>query len=179
MGDSPRSPPLVAQVQEHHQQHTRSSPEDQLKSPRLVKGAASAGQQANKGLLGYTVAHYGEGEPYPGVPGASPGEPEEQALKPHKYFDRIEVGSSSKVPQESEWTRPFLPESETAQFEMTRSAELTLFKERREQSPPRFQPINTRRAGEEAYATVMEHNKHGYAHQQQQEDMPCPKKFKK
>lgn len=52
-------------------------------------------------------------------------------VKPHKYFDRIEVSSTSPLKDhpDPEWSKPFLPESETAQFEMTRSAELTLYKE--------------------------------------------------
>lgn len=149
---SPRSPPLVAHVQQSsydtgaysvrstlQQQPTSSTAStDQLRSPRLVQTAASAHHDIDLtpiSSVGYTIAQYGSNSNNSAsTPYKSYGvekKKQQETTPPLKYFDKIDYSSQVK-------NQLFLPESQTAQFEMTRSAELTLFR-----SPPVFYFILT------------------------------------
>lgn len=173
--ESPRSPPLVAHVeQQRAQSPLRSAFEEQqshqLRSPRLVgsldKRSVQSHQDHSK-KLGYTVAQYGESVPtspsqkystnvttkkyFGGL--QDPVEPEadyptadnySEVVKPHKYFDKVyEEDKQQKNDHRHTHILQKQPDSEIAQFEMTQSAELVLFRNENSSDSSNYLPINT------------------------------------
>lgn len=169
LSESPRSPPLVAHIEQKRPQSppvakktswtTLEDQSYQLRSPRLISGLDSRTVESHQDpskKLGYTVAQYGESGPqvetYKSPQKYSTSittkryfggrqeliEPEadyptgdnySEVVKPHKYFDKDEESNrQQKNNHRHTHIHQQQPDSEIAQFEMTRSTELTLYR---------------------------------------------------
>lgn len=146
--ESPSSPHQIGHVieqrgsgdQQFRAVYVPASTSSDLKSPALVKSTLESNGYQSKGLLGYTVAQYGS------LDGTSPTKySSAQHPQQHKYFGDDQLPTTQRYFEKtdaqkdtSEW-RGLSPES--AQFEMTRSAELSLYKQR--QQPTSEKPSST------------------------------------